>query len=97
MCSRELDFVLPPVRRVEPAPRRAELESVADRELPVLAEPVPAIKPEAPVPVAAGPAFGGSRPHRLQKPPSIVPPQPGCVHVAPLISPLLTGVVVALQ
>jgi len=88
--------VLLPVRRVEPAPKRDELDSDADLELPIVAEPVPTIKPESPVPITAEPAFGGSRPQRLQKPPSIVPPQPGCVHVAPSISPLLTVVVVAL-
>ena len=74
---------LPVVRRVEPAPRRAELDSAADFELPMAAEPVPPIRPEPP-PVAmdpwlaAEPPSAGSRPQRLQKPLSIVPPQPGC-------------------
>jgi hypothetical protein len=87
--------VLPPARRFDPAPRRDELVSDADLELPRVAEPVLPIKPEALVPNTAELAFVGSRPQRLQKPPSIVPPQPGCVHVPPSISPLLTVVVVA--
>ena len=78
---------MPVLRRVEPSPSRHEVASDADRALPMAAEPVPPIKAEPPTP--APPASAGSRPQRLQKPQSIVPPQPGCAHFAPSIFSVL--------
>jgi hypothetical protein len=93
ICFRELERAVPVERREEPAPRRAELDKDADLEVPIAADPVAASKPEPPLPATLEPASGASSPHRLQKPPSIVPPQPGWVHDAPSIS-LLPGILV---
>ena len=67
-CFRELDRALSVVCRLEPAPKRAELASEADRALPIAAEPMPPIKPESLFPITAAPASAGFQAATITEP-----------------------------